>query len=132
MVQRTPGDEMRMEIQRGKERMSKTIAVIERTGGPSQLADLVDSESALVRPLGILALTVDARVTPILPDLRLLSGVPVAAVPPEYAGLNPGLVILLHSLPHISAPGIVNAIQQDNCAIPPDGGAAAGLRGTGH
>jgi S1-C subfamily serine protease len=42
--------------------------------------------------LGILAVTVDEKVTAILPDLRRLSGVAVAAVPAEYAGMNPGLV----------------------------------------
>jgi serine protease Do len=36
--------------------------------------------------------TVDKRMTAILPDVRRLSGVAVAAVPAEYAGLNPGLV----------------------------------------
>jgi len=30
-------------------------------------------------------------VTPVLPDLRRLSGVVVAAIPAEFAGLNPGL-----------------------------------------
>jgi S1-C subfamily serine protease len=36
--------------------------------------------------------TVDEKVNAILPNLRRLSGVAVAAVPAEYAGLNPGLV----------------------------------------
>jgi S1-C subfamily serine protease len=82
---------MTMEIQRGKERMSKTVAVLERKSEPSQMEDLANS-ATLVRQLGILAVTVDEKVTAILPDLRRLSGVAVAAVPAEYAGLNPGLV----------------------------------------
>jgi len=81
-----------MEIQRGKERMSKTVAVIERKNQPGQLEDLVNYDAALVRRLGILAMTVDEKVTAILPDLRRLSGVAVAAVPAEFAGLNPGLL----------------------------------------
>ena len=81
-----------MEIQRGKERMSKTVAVLDRKNEPSQLEDLANYDTALVRQLGILAMTVDEKVTAILPDLRRLSGVAVAAVPAEYAGLNPGLV----------------------------------------
>jgi serine protease Do len=92
VFERTPGDELRMEIQRGAERMSKTVAVLERTNQPSQLEDLANYDTALVRQLGILAVTVDQRVTAILPDLRRLSGVAVAAVPAEFAGLNPGLV----------------------------------------
>jgi len=35
--------------------------------------------------------TVDERVTAVMPDLRRLAGVAVAAVPAEYAALNPGL-----------------------------------------
>jgi serine protease Do len=91
VFERAPGDELHLEIQRGAERMSKTVAVLERKNQPSQLEDLADYDTALVRQLGILAVTVDGRVTAILPDLRRLSGVAVAAVPAEYAGLNPGL-----------------------------------------
>jgi serine protease Do len=92
VFQRMPGDQVTMEIQRGKERMSITVAILERKSEPSQLEDLVNYDAALVRRLGILAMTVDGRVTAILPDLRRLSGVAVAAVPAEFAGLNPGLV----------------------------------------
>ena len=90
VFQRAPGDQLTMEIQRGKERMSKTVAVLERKSEPSQMEDLANS-ATLVRQLGILAMTVDEKVTAILPDLRRLSGVAVAAVPAEFAGLNPGL-----------------------------------------
>ncbi len=92
VFQRAPGDQLTMEIQRGKERMSMTVAVLERKNQPSQLEDLVNYDDALVRRLGILAMTVDEKVTPILPNLRRLSGVAVAAVPAEFAGLNPGLL----------------------------------------
>jgi serine protease Do len=92
VFQRAPGDQLSMEIQRGKERMSKTVAVVDRKNEPKQLEDLANYETALVRQLGILAVTVDEKVNAILPDLRRLSGVAVAAVPAEYAGLNPGLV----------------------------------------
>jgi serine protease Do len=92
VFQRAPGDELTLEIERGKERMSKTVAILDRTNEPSLLEDLVNYDTALVRQLGILALTVDEKVTALLPSLRRLSGVAVAAVPAEYAGLNPGLV----------------------------------------
>jgi serine protease Do len=91
VFQKAPGDELRMEIQRGKERMSKTVAILERKNEPSQLEELANSDAALVRRLGILAVAVDEKVNAILPNLRRLSGVAVAAVPAEYAGLNPGL-----------------------------------------
>jgi serine protease Do len=92
VFERVPGGELRLEIQRGAERMTKTVAVLERTHQPSQLEDLADYDTALVRRLGILAVTVDEKVTAILPDLRRLSGVAVAAVPAEFAGFNPGLL----------------------------------------
>jgi serine protease Do len=91
VFQRAPGDELKLEILRGKERMSKTVAILDRKSEPSQLEELANSDAALVRPLGILAVTVDEKVNAILPNLRRLSGVAVAAVPTEYAGLNPGL-----------------------------------------
>jgi serine protease Do len=92
VFQRSPGDQMQMEIQRGAERKTITVAVLELKNEPRQLEDLVDYDSALVRRLGILALTLDEKVLPIMPDLRRLYGVAVAAVPSEFAGLNPGLV----------------------------------------
>jgi serine protease Do len=92
VFQHAPGDQLTLEIQRGKTRMATTVAVLERDSEPSQLEDLADYETALVRRLGILALTLDDKVLPILPGLRRLTGVAVAAVPAEYAGLNPGLV----------------------------------------
>ena len=92
VFQGTPGEELTMEIQRGKERMSKKVAVLDRQNEPGQLEDLANSDATLVRQLGILAMTVDAKVTAILPNLRRLSGVAVAASSAEYAGMNPGLV----------------------------------------
>ena len=92
VFQHSPGDDLKLEILRGKDRLSITVAVLDRNGEPGQLEDLVNYDTALVRRLGILALTVDERVNAIMPHLRRLSGVAVAAVPEEYAGLNPGLV----------------------------------------
>jgi serine protease Do len=116
VFQRVPGDELTMEIQRGKQRMSKTVAVLDRKNEPSQLEDLANESAALVRQLGILAVTVDERVTAILPDLRRLSGVAVVAVPAEYAGINPGLVTgdviyALNNQPVVSFDGLRDALK---------------------
>lgn len=89
---RAPGGQLVMEIDRGKERISKTVAILERKNEPGQLEDLANYETALVRQLGILAVTLDEKVNAIMPDLRRLAGVAVAAVPAEFAGLNPGLL----------------------------------------
>jgi serine protease Do len=68
------------------------VVVLERPRSPDDLAGLASSDAHLVRRLGILVLTLDEHVTPILPDLRRLSDVVVAAIPLEFAGLNPGLI----------------------------------------
>jgi S1-C subfamily serine protease len=56
------------------------------------LDELAIRDAQLVRRLGVLALTLDEKVTPLLPDLRRLSGVAVVGVPAEFVGLNPGLI----------------------------------------
>jgi serine protease Do len=52
VFRRVPGDELKMEIQRGKQRMSRTVAVLDRKNEPSQLEDLANESAALVRQLG--------------------------------------------------------------------------------
>ena len=84
------GEEMTLEVQRGKEKLAKTVAVLAKSGSPGDLDELA-ADALLIRRLGILALTVDERVTPILSALQRLSGVAVAAIPAEFAALNPGL-----------------------------------------
>ncbi|MBS1854351.1 MAG: trypsin-like peptidase domain-containing protein [Acidobacteria bacterium] len=91
VFQRAPGDELHMDILRGTQPLSMTVVILERPHEPGQLADLAN-DAGLIRSLGILAVTVDDKVRAILPDLRHSSGVAVAAVPAEFAGLNPGLV----------------------------------------
>jgi S1-C subfamily serine protease len=66
--------------------------VVARPRTPVDLADLASTEAHRVRKLGVLALTLDERVTPVLPNLRRLYGVVVAAIPLEFAGANPGLI----------------------------------------
>jgi serine protease Do len=91
MLQRAIGDELTMDIQRRDQKMQKSVAIVERPKSPLALADLVSTQANLVRELGILAMTLDEKVTPSLPETRRLYGVVVAAIPAEYAGLNPGL-----------------------------------------
>jgi serine protease Do len=86
------GDTITVDIQRAGEKIQKSVAVLERPKSPVALADLVNSQSNLVRELGILAMTLDEKVTPNLPDTRRLYGVVVAAIPAEFAALNPGLL----------------------------------------
>ncbi len=91
MLQRAIGDKLTLDIQRRGEKMRKSVAIVERPNSPLALADLVNSQANLVKELGILALTLDEKVTPSLRETRRLDGVVVAAIPAEYAALNPGL-----------------------------------------
>jgi len=92
VFQRSFGEEMKLDIQRGKGKMTVPVVVLRKDKGRADLAELVSRDAQLVRRLGILALPLDDKVTPILPDLRRLNGVVVAAIPVEYAAFNPGLV----------------------------------------
>jgi len=85
------GDRMTLSVLRDGQTLDKEVVVTEKPRSPGGLLDLVSSDSHLVRELGILALTLDGNVTPLLPDLQRLYGVVVAAIPAEFAGLNPGL-----------------------------------------
>ncbi len=85
------GDRLQMEIQRDGASQAITVAVMERREQSDQLVDLVTREANLIRKLGVLALTLDEKVTPILPSLRKLEGVVVAATDAAYLAHNPGL-----------------------------------------
>ena len=73
------GEKATLQIQRSKQTISYQIPVAERQDLPERLADLVTREQSTIPQLGILALTLDDRLLPILPPLRNRSGVVVAA-----------------------------------------------------
>ena len=85
------GDRIQMDIQRDGADQTVMVAVMDRHEPSDQLSDMVTRESNLVRKLGVLALTLDEKVTPILPTLRKLEGVVVAATDAAYLAHNPGL-----------------------------------------
>jgi serine protease Do len=85
------GDELLLDLLRGKERLEKKVAILDRKEAPKGLSDLAARNGELIRTLGILALNLDARVNSVLPGLRRFSGVAVGAIPAEYSAANPGL-----------------------------------------
>ncbi len=85
------GDKVTLDILRNGEKQQISVAILERPNSPLVLADLVNDKANLVKELGILAITLDEKVTPDLPETRRLYGVVVAAIPAEFAALNPGL-----------------------------------------
>ncbi len=76
---RPAGEKVKVEVLRGTQKVSLEVPVIERTHSVDRLSDLVDPEKNLVPELGILGLEIDARIAPLVSDLREPSGVIVVA-----------------------------------------------------
>lgn len=90
-IYRSAGKRMALEIQRGSRKLSLEVAVLERPKDPDRLLSLVRGEQNFVPQLGVLAVDLDERVTPLLPALRKLSGVVVAGVIAQIAAQEEGL-----------------------------------------
>jgi len=80
------GKQMEVEILRGEQPLTFQVAVLERPKDPDRILSLVRGDSNAVPQLGILAVDLDARVTPLLPSLRRLSGVVVAGIVIQIRG----------------------------------------------
>lgn len=72
------GERATLQIQRGKQNMSYQVPVSEKQDVQERLGDLVTKEQATIPQLGILALTLDEKLMPMLPPLRNRFGVVVA------------------------------------------------------
>jgi serine protease Do len=80
------GQTVSIELQRGTEKLTKKVAVLERPRDSEQVLSVVNEDSRLAAKLGVLVVDVDEKVTPLLPPLRRLSGVVVAGVVADGAG----------------------------------------------
>jgi serine protease Do len=86
------GQTITLELLRGKEKLTRQVAVLERPGDTEQLLAAAAENSSLVARLGILALPVDEKVTPLLSSLRRLSGVVVAGIVAAPIGRSDSLL----------------------------------------
>jgi len=95
-----PGERVKLEVLRGTEKLSFEVTVVEHREDVDRLFDMADPESNLVRKLGIVGLGVEAKVLPLLPDLRQKSGVVVVAKTTAGGGVENSLVTgdIIHSL----------------------------------
>ncbi len=84
------GENAKLVIQRGNQTTSYEIPVVEKEDVQGRLADLVTKGQNKIPQLGILALTLDDRLLPMLPPLRNQFGVVVAAKESEGAYLGEG------------------------------------------
>jgi len=73
------GEQVKVEVLRGSDRVQLQIPLVERSHKEDSLADTVDRATNLVRPLSILGVELTVALAHSLPDLRIPSGVIVAA-----------------------------------------------------
>ena len=73
------GDHAKIEVMRGTQRMALDVALIDRPHKEDSLADIADPVKNLVRPLNILGVELTLDLAKELPDLRIPTGVIVAA-----------------------------------------------------
>jgi serine protease Do len=98
LYQRSVSDRVRIEAQRGAERLQFEVEVVGRKDHPNRFAGMVHPDRNLVPQLGILGIDLDREMAPYFSGLRRASGVIVAAraveaTPLEGEGLKPGDVI---------------------------------------
>jgi serine protease Do len=91
------GQQLQMQVLRGKENATVSIAPIDVPNGVERLSDLIDPQKSLISPLGVFLLDLTPSIAGALPDLRSSAGVVVAArvdyEPLISADLNVGDVI---------------------------------------
>ena len=73
------GEQVQIEVLRGTGRVTLHIPLVDQPHKEDSLSDLADPERNLVRPLGILGITIDFDLARVLPPLRIPMGVVVAA-----------------------------------------------------
>ncbi len=80
VYRRAVGDTVKLDIQRGSQKLAIEVNVVERTEDPGRFEVLVTPDKNLVPRLGILAIELDSDVRALLPKLRGEDGVVVAAL----------------------------------------------------
>jgi len=83
LYQRRIGDVVEVDVLRNSERLRFQVPVLEQRQGPERFLSLVNQADARVEELGVLALSLNAEISQLLPPLRRASGVVVAATVAE-------------------------------------------------
>ncbi len=113
----SPNDRAHIRILRGHQTLELAVRVIEREDDPERFADLATSEDNLVPKLGILGVTIDRKLSDLLPDLRAPGGVVVAALSPDAdpdaTGLETGDVIHSVNTHRVSSIAVLNELLKD-------------------
>jgi serine protease Do len=88
LYRRNIGDNVKLEIIRGSERLNISVKVIERDDDPFRFIDMVNPAENLVPRLGILGIDLNSRIEEMLPRLRKKFGVLVAAISGETPAID--------------------------------------------
>ena len=89
----TNGKPVNIRILRGTQEMSFDVVPVAEPHKADRLEEFADPAEALIPSLGILGVTVDERIREIAGELRLPSGVIVAARSPNHSGVDTGLQV---------------------------------------
>ena len=88
---RASGTMLHAEVLRGKEKIPFEIRVSEAKNEAGELADSIDPAKSLVPRLGIFGVEITEQVADLLSDLRIPSGVAVAAMSADFASMEADL-----------------------------------------
>jgi len=84
------GQTTTVDVLRGAKKLDYSVTLIERADDPQRFADLVTGPDNLVPRLGVVGVSLNGELKQMLPDLRIPSGVVVAAKTPAAALLGEG------------------------------------------
>lgn len=87
------GDKVRLQVLRAGQKMELEVPVVIATHSYDQLAQLADAAKNLVPSIGILGIDVSPQVASMVGDLRISSGVIVAAKAAQTSGLETPLQV---------------------------------------
>jgi serine protease Do len=79
LFMRAGGEQIKLGVLRGSDKLSFDVPVIEVSHDFERLSDPVDPEKNFVSQLGVVVIQIDSKIAPLLPSLRIPSGVIVAA-----------------------------------------------------
>lgn len=91
------GETVPLDVLRGDRKLSVSVAILERPRDADRLLSLVTRPTSVIARLNVLAVELDERSMPLLPNIRKLRGVAIAAsveaVSGHESGLQPGDVV---------------------------------------
>ena len=112
LYRRSVGEQVAIMAERGRQKLTFNVPVIEREDDPLRFADMVNPDKNVVRRLGILCIDINQKVAQMLPDLRKPYGVVVAARAagsPYSTRIDPGDVIYAVNTEPISSVAALRA-----------------------